>query len=301
MISISDIIISYHQAKAVLSPDVLVILLGPTASGKTKLAVELARHINGEIISADSRQVYRGMDIGTGKDLSEYQEIAYHGIDIVDPGEKYNVDRFKEDFFETYDSIIARGKQPILCGGTGSYIQSILQQHPYSSIPKSETTQQNYAHLDKEELLLQIHRIGLPDDYNLDRHSHKRLLRALEIVHYLQDNDITIPTQRTITNYVAFGLNPSVELRRQRITNRLKQRIQEGLIDEVQKLLINGVDKNTLVYYGLEYKYTCMYLDGEMSYDHYFDKLNTEIHRYAKRQMTYFRKMEKDNISIQWL
>lgn len=289
------------QAKGNLSPDLLIIILGPTASGKTKLAVQVAEAMKGEILSADSRQVYRGMDIGTGKDIKEYGSIPYHIIDIKDPGEKYNVNLFRQDFFTAYDHIRSRNTTPILCGGTGSYIQSILQDSPYSQIPKSTELQEQLAKLPKEELIANIRKRSIPKDLNIDFDSHKRLVRALEILLYLQENNPCLHPQRTVRQYLAFGINPPVQQRRESITKRLRKRIGEGLVDEVESLLANGLSHEDLLYYGLEYKYASLYLQGKLNIDGFFEKLNTEIHRYAKRQMTYFRKMEKDGVKIHWL
>lgn len=289
------------QAKEKLSPDFLIILLGPTASGKTGLAVDLATRIDGEIISADSRQVYKKMDIGTGKDLREYRDLPYHLINIKDPGEKYNVDLFRSDFFDVYDQIVTQRKQAILCGGTGSYIQSVLQERPYTQIPKDSHLQNALSLLGIDELRSRIHEIGIPEDLKVDFDNHKRLVRALEILLYLQRNPQPTKRQRIINNYRVFGLCPPLEQRRELITQRLHKRLEEGLIDEVSGLIENGMDPEDLIYYGLEYKYTTLYLQGILSYGEFFDKLNTEIHRYAKRQMTYFRKMEKDGIKIHWL
>lgn len=290
-----------NQAKGNLSPDLLLIILGPTASGKTKLAVTLAAELDGEIISADSRQVYRGMDIGTGKDLKEYRDIPYHLIDIKHPGQKYQVDLFRTDFFEAYDSILGAGKQPILCGGSGSYIQSVLQDRSYAQIPKDNNLQQELAQLSKEELISRISEIGIPKDLTIDLHSHKRLVRALEILLYLQQHPQALPSQRVVSHYLVFGLNPPVEQRRASITQRLRERLEQGLIREVEQLLNTGTSHENLIRFGLEYKYAALYLQGTLTYSEFFSKLNTEIHRYAKRQMTYFRKMEKDGIQIHWL
>lgn len=290
-----------HQAKEKLSPDLLIIILGPTASGKTKLAVELATQMGGEIISADSRQVYRGMDIGTGKDLEEYGDIPHHLIDIKKPGDKYNVDLFRADFFEAYDYIRSKNKQPILCGGSGSYIQSILHPHPYAQIPKDMDLQKKLSCLSKEDLLAQIRDIGIPKDFKIDFDSHKRLVRALEILLYLRHHPETLQPQRVIDHYLAFGLYPPLAQRRASITRRLQERVEQGLINEVENLIKMGVSHDDLIYYGLEYKYVSLYLQGSLTYPEFLDKLNTEIHRYAKRQMTYFRKMEKDGIEIHWL
>lgn len=290
-----------HQAKEKLSPDLLIIILGPTASGKTKLAVELARQIDGEIISADSRQVYRNMDIGTGKDLEEYREVPYHLINIKNPGDKYNVDLFRTDFFPAHDNIVNRQKHPILCGGSGSYIQAVLQERPYAQIPKNKNLQQKLSYLSKDELRTQIQKIGAPTDLQIDFDNHKRLVRALEILLYLQRHAKILQPQRVIHNYLAFGLCPPLEQRRASITHRLQMRLQKGLIEEVEGLMKMGLNYDDLIYYGLEYKYVALYLQGSLAYDQFVDKLGTEIHRYAKRQMTYFRKMEKDGIKIHWL
>ena len=296
--SINEII---HQAKEKLSPDLLIIILGPTASGKTKRAVELATQINGEIISADSRQVYRNMDIGTGKDLEEYRNIPYHLINIKNPGDKYNVDLFRQDFFKAYDHIINAQKQPILCGGSGSYIQSVLQYQSYAQVPKDSHLQKELSLLSEKELLTRIHTIGIPPDIQIDFHNHKRLVRALEILLYLQHHPQPQQPQRIVKNYRIFGICPPLEKRRASITQRLHTRLRQGLIDEVKFLMDNGTGHEDLIYYGLEYKYTTWYLQGLLTYAEFIEKLNTEIHRYAKRQMTYFRKMEKDGIKIQWL
>lgn len=291
-----------RQAREELSPDLLIIILGPTASGKTKLAVKLASEINGEIISADSRQVYRGMDIGTGKDLEEYLDIPHHLINIQNPGDKYNVDFFRSDFFEAYDHVVNHQKQPILCGGSGSYIQSVLQHSPYAQIPKNSYLQKELARLDKEQLIAAIQKTGVPQSLKIDFDNHKRLVRALEILLYLpQLQNQTLLPQRVVENYLVFGLAPPLERRRASITQRLKERLQRGLIEEVKELVEKGVSYNHLIYYGLEYKYVSLYLQGSLTYPEFFDKLNTEIHRYAKRQMTYFRKMEKNGIKIHWL
>ncbi|HLT86161.1 MAG TPA: tRNA (adenosine(37)-N6)-dimethylallyltransferase MiaA [Sphingobacterium sp.] len=290
-----------HQAKEKLSPDLLIIILGPTASGKTKLAVELAIQMDGEIISADSRQVYRNMDIGTGKDLEEYRNVPYHLINIKNPGDKYNADLFRTDFFQAYDNIVSRQKRSILCGGSGSYIQAILQERPYAQIPKDKDLQQKLSYLSKEELLAQIQEIGVPTNLKIDFDSHKRLVRALEILLYLQHHTETLHPQRVVHNYLVFGLCPPLEQRRASITYRLRERFQRGLIEEVKSLIKMGLNYDDLIYYGLEYKYVALYLQGLLTYDQLFDKLCTEIHRYAKRQMTYFRKMEKDGVKIHWL
>lgn len=279
----------------------LIIILGPTASGKTKLAVELAERIDAEIISVDSRQVYQGMDIGTGKDLSEYRNVPYHLIDILPPGAKYNISEFLEDFEEAYQSIKSRGKKVIACGGTGFYLQALLEKRPYTQIPVNAELRKALESNDKEYLLHQLEGLTIPIDLKVDKSSKKRIIRAIEIVDYLSNHpDLTLKSQAIYSAKVV-GLNPAVELRRSRISKRLFQRLEEGMIDEVKSLLANGTPYEDLEYYGLEYKYISLYLKGDLSYDEFVTKLETEIHRYAKRQMTYFRKMERDGIQIIWL
>lgn len=282
-------------------PEDLLIILGPTASGKTKLAVELAKPLQAEIISADSRQVYRHMNIGTGKDLKEYQEISYHLIDILHPGEKYNIDLFIKDFEQAYSEIIQRGKRVIVCGGTGFYIQNLLQSKPYTQIPINNHLRVELENKNKDELLAMLNQTALPDDFKVDTLSKKRMIRALEIGLFLHNNPEYDISKRPTYRYKIIGLNPPVELRRERITKRLYQRLEEGMIAEVQNLIKMGIAHEELEYYGLEYKYISYYLKGQLSYDDFVKKLETEIHRYAKRQMTYFRKMEKDGIGIEWL
>lgn len=282
-------------------PEDLLVILGPTASGKTKLAVQLARHLDAEIISADSRQVYRHMDIGTGKDLSEYQHIPYHLIDIVDPGEKYNIDRFLSDFDAAYDAIRSRGKRIVVCGGTGFYIQTLLQPQPFTQIPVDEGLRQRLSTKSTEELLAMLELLPIPQNFKVDSSTDKRLIRAIEICMYLDQHPSFVQKERRIYRYKVIGLNPSAEERRARITRRLHQRLEEGLVQEVEKLLAMGLSHENLEYYGLEYKYVSLFLKGKLSYDDFLTKLETEIHRFAKRQMTYFRKMEKDGIKIDWL
>ena len=299
--NIQELIESIHQAEEFLSPDFLLIILGPTASGKTKLAVQLAQAMNGEIISADSRQVYRRLDIGTGKDLIEYQDIPYHLIDIVEPLEKYNVDLFREDFQQAFIKILNRGKLPILCGGTGSYIQSLLQVQPYSQIPKDLELQAELSLLSKETLLERINEHSIPEDFNIDWNSHKRLVRALEILMYMKVHPKLDVADNAVKNFLILGLSPDRETRRGRIDKRLESRMEEGLLAEVEGLLAQGISHEQLQWFGLEYKYASLHLMGELTLEDFNEKLRTEIHRFAKRQMTYFRKMEKDGLKIHWI
>lgn len=296
-----DIVKHINRAKEKLSPDLLLILMGPTASGKTRLAVELAKALHGEIISADSRQVYQGLDIGTGKDLKEYDEIPYHLIDIVPPTAQYSVKEFVKDFDIAYQGIIGRGKLPILCGGTGSYVQTLLQPQPYSSIPKDDTFHVEHAALSKAELIEKVKAEEIPVDFQIDWQSPKRLIRALEIVRYLKINDQPAAIATKHYPYLIMALNPPLETRRSRIDKRLSARMEEGLIPEVQGLLESGLTHEQLQWFGLEYKYASYYLLGQLTLEEFHDKLRTEIHRFAKRQMTYFRKMEKDGLEIHWL
>ncbi|MBB2144977.1 tRNA (adenosine(37)-N6)-dimethylallyltransferase MiaA [Pedobacter sp. LMG 31464] len=282
----------------------LLIILGPTASGKTKLAVALADELNGEIISADSRQVFKDMDIGTGKDLNEYQlngkTIPYHLINIREAGEKYHVNAFKEDFYTAFSEISDRNKLPILCGGTGMYIHSILQNHEYTAIPVNEILRNEIQAFTKEQLQEKLNsyleKLRLHADYS----SSKRLIRAIEIADYLTHNELVQVVRPTI-NPILIGLQSDVETRRERIINRLNERLKTGLIEEVESLLAKGIDKEMLTFYGLEYKFITSYLTNEMDYATLKERLGTAICQFAKRQMTFFRKMEKDGVKIKWL
>ncbi|GAB2770995.1 tRNA (adenosine(37)-N6)-dimethylallyltransferase MiaA [Rhabdobacter roseus] len=284
----------------------LIVILGPTASGKTQLATRLAHRLGGEILSADSRQVYRGMDIGTGKDLDEYQVqgtlIPHHLIDILDAGEKYHVHRFQQDFGAALAAIRARGSTPIVCGGTGLYLDAVLRGHTYTGIPVDDALRQELEKYPTE--VLQARFEALPSAYSAlaDTSTRKRLLRALEIGTYLRQHP-EYPAQAKVPrpDALIYGLDPPVALRRQRISRRLHQRLQNGLIEEVQQLLQRGLAPEQLRYYGLEYKWVTDYCTGDLPYAPMIQRLETEIHRFAKRQMTFFRKMERDGLPIRWL
>ncbi|MEZ4904753.1 MAG: tRNA (adenosine(37)-N6)-dimethylallyltransferase MiaA [Spirosomataceae bacterium] len=283
----------------------LLVILGPTASGKTKLAAHLATHLDGEIISADSRQVYRGMSLGTGKDLEEYiingQSIPYHLIDIVEAGDAYNVYRFQQDFQTAYQEIKSRNRTPILCGGSGLYIEAVLKQHQFTAIPINEPLREILAQQTNEQLLQLFHET--PSDYKplADISTRKRLIRAIEMNTYLHHNPLPYFPSSTLHSAPIFGLILPVEVRRERITKRLHQRLKDGLIDEVQTLLNRGVAAEKLIYYGLEYKFITEYLLGTLDYHTMTERLNVAIHQFAKRQMTFFRKMERDGLVIEWL
>lgn len=278
----------------------VIVILGPTASGKTKVAVQLAQHIDAEIISADSRQIYRRMDIGTGKDLKEYQDILYHLIDIHEPGERYHLGNFIEDFHHAQQSILEKGKYTILCGGTGLYIQSVIQQNPYAQVPSTEGFKESLIEYSEDELRGRLRLYTHPEDFQIDYSTKKRMIRAIEILEFLKQNPDHIDQKRKVESIV-IGLNPSLETRRNGISQRLKQRLAEGFLREVENLLAEGLTHDQLQYYGLEYKYASLHLLGQLDHKAFIAKLETEIHRYAKRQMTYFRKMEKDGILIHWI
>lgn len=268
------------------------------------MATHLAYKINGEIISADSRQVYRGMSIGTGKDLDEYiinnQPISYHLIDNVEAGDSYNVHRFQQDFQQAYSSIQDRGRAPILCGGTGLYIEAVLKSHQFTAIPIDENLREMLAHFSNEELLEKFN--STPSAYTplADTSTRKRLIRAIEISLFLQSYPLSVIPFPSI-NYQVFGLDLPVEERRARITRRLHERLQNGMIEEVQGLLEQGISAEKLIYYGLEYKFITEYLLGSLAYGTMVECLNIAIHQFAKRQMTFFRKMERDGMKIYWL
>lgn len=286
----------------------LLILLGPTASGKTRLATQVARQLDGEIISADSRQVYRQMDIGTGKDLNEYfvdgQTVPYHLIDICEPGTQYNVNDFQHDFAEAYHSIVTKGHIPVVCGGTGFYIYALLKGHANDTVPVNEPLRAALEALSTESLRERFLQTQSSYHALADISTRKRLIRALEIADFLAtspNTEISFGSGSDRYEAIIFGLDPAVEVRRARISKRLDERLKQGLISEVQNLLNQGLNPESLIYYGLEYKYVTLYLTGALTYEEMHAKLETEIHRFAKRQMTFFRKMEKDGLVINWL
>ena len=277
----------------------LICVLGPTASGKTKYAVQLARELEGEILSGDSRQVYRGMDIGTGKDLADYGDVPYHLIDIVDAGTKYNIYQYQHDFEKAYQDILSRGKRPILCGGSGLYLEAATCGYYLPDVPADNELRAELAKLPTEELIAKYESMRTPHN-TTDYDTRQRLIRALEIAIYEESHPVTrtsfLPKH---TKYL--GISVSREVRNARIDARLKARLDEGMVDEVRRLLDSGIPADDLLYYGLEYKFLTLYLTGALSYDEMVEKLRIAIHQFAKRQMTWFRGMERRGIEIEWL
>lgn len=292
----------------------MITILGPTASGKTKLAVALAAAIDGEIISADSRQVYRGMDIGTGKDLADYQlpdgsVVPYHLVDICDAGEKYNLFRYQQDFQKAYDDITARGKEVVLCGGTGLYIEAVLKNYNLQRVPEDKALRASLEGKALDELTSMLEELKRKTGSNMhnktDVDSCKRAIRAIEIETYMLNNPNESRSESMSESKsqspLIFGTDISRELRRQRITQRLDARLEEGMVDEVKRILDSGVNSEDLIYYGLEYKFVTMFLIGELSYEEMRRQLEIAIHQFAKRQMTWFRGMEKRGLHINWI
>ena len=281
----------------------LITVLGPTATGKTLFASNLASKVNGEVISADSRQVYKNMDIGTGKDIDDYQvnntKIPYHLIDIVDAGTSYNVFEYQKDFLIAYNDINNRGKFPILCGGTGMYIEAVLKGYKLIKVPVNEDLRQELELKTNDELIIIFNKFKTPHNVS-DLNSKKRLIRAIEIEDYYTKNP-EIDTSYPDINSLIFGIKYEREIVKQRITHRLKSRLEHGMIDEVKSLLDKGISSDQLIYYGLEYKFVTNYLLGNLSYDEMFNKLNIAIHQFSKRQMTWFRRMERNGFQINWI
>ena len=281
----------------------LVTILGPTACGKTSLAVALAHRLQTAVISADSRQVYRSMDLGTGKDLDEYVyqgcEVPYRLIDIVDAGYKYNVFEFQRDFLKAFEELRGQGQLPVMCGGTGMYLESVLRGYHLVEVPENKELRESLADKSLEELTTilssykQLHN-------TTDVDTCKRAIRAIEIEEYYRVNDVNVRDFPEIKS-LNIGLDVSRELRRERITLRLHERLAEGMVDEVRGILDAGVAPEDLIYYGLEYKYLTLYVIGELTYNEMVSQLEIAIHQFAKRQMTYFRGMERRGVPIHWI
>ena len=286
----------------------MITILGPTASGKTNLATHLAARLNAEIISADSRQVYRGMDIGTGKDLADYvvdgHVIPYHLIDICEPGTKYNLFRYQQDFLDCYEDIRSRGALPILCGGTGLYIEAVLKGYSLSPVPQNPALRTELEGKNLDELtniLVDLKRRNHSVMHNkTDVDSCQRAIRAIEIETY----NLTKPTEERQCppiDSLIIGVDIDREERRRKITKRLKERLKAGMIDEVDGLLKRGIPADDLIYYGLEYKFVTEYIIGKLTYEEMFQQLEIAIHQFAKRQMTWFRGMERRGFTIHWV
>lgn len=281
----------------------LITILGPTASGKTPLAAALADRLGTEIISGDSRQVYRRMDLGTGKDLADYtvggRSIPYHLIDIVEPGYKYNVFEYQRDFLKAYESIVAKGKLPVLCGGTGMYIESILKGYRLLPVPENPELRASLEGKSLEELTQIL--AGYKKLHNsTDVDTAKRAIRAIEIEEYYKQQPLEYREFPLLESLIV-GVDIDRDLRREKITLRLKQRLDEGMVEEVRGLLAEGISAESLIYYGLEYKFLTQYVIGELTFDEMFQQLETAIHQFAKRQMTWFRGMERRGFTIHWL
>ena len=304
----------------------MITILGPTASGKTPLAAALAYEIGGEIISADSRQVYRRMDIGTGKDLADYTItnnrepitnncepitnncepiiVPYHLIDIVEPGTKYNLFQYQQDFYDAYRQIVERGNTPILCGGTGLYIEAVLKGYQLSPVPQNPELRQRLEGKTLEELTKMLVELKAKNGSTMhnktDVDSCQRAIRAIEIEEY----NLHTPTPKRELppiDSLIIGVDIDREARREKITRRLKTRLEEGMIDEVRGLLAEGIPAEDLIYYGLEYKFVTEYITGQLTYDEMFKRLEIAIHQFAKRQMTWFRGMERRGFTIYWI
>ena len=281
----------------------LITVLGPTASGKTRFAVQLADRLGAEIISGDSRQVYRRMDLGTGKDLDDYRigdrSVPYHLIDIVEPGTKYNVFEYQRDFLEAYNDIHRRGRKAVLCGGTGLYIESVLRAYRLSPVPQNPELRERLADKSLEELtaLLATYK-SLHNTTDVD--TAQRAIRAIEIEEYYRQTPLDrrpFPKIESLT----LGADVNREVRRERISQRLRKRLDEGMCGEVERLLAEGIKPEDLIYYGLEYKYVTLYVTGQITFDEMAQQLEIAIHQFAKRQMTWFRGMERRGTPILWI
>lgn len=281
-----------------------IAVVGPTASGKTSRAVTLARHFNGEILSADSRQIYRGMTIGTGKDLDEYGEVPYHLIDIREAGHKYNLHEYLTDFHQAYEDVLRRYRMPIICGGTGMYVENALRGVRLPEVPEDLEFRESLAGKSLEELsemLAQKKRLHNTTDID----TQKRAIRALEIQKYYEEHPeeaalAEVSVARPLDALV-IGIDIPRDERRAKISKRLKSRLEEGMVEEIKGLLDGGIPPEDLIYYGLEYKFVTLFVTGAMTFTEMFSSLETAIHQFAKRQMTWFRGMERRGLKINWL
>lgn len=282
----------------------MITILGPTASGKTPFAAALARRIGGEIISADSRQVYRRMDIGTGKDLDDYGEVPYHLIDIAEPGTKYNLFQYQHDFLKAYEDIRSRGVTPILCGGTGLYLEAVLKGYQLAPVPENKQLRASLEGKSLDELTQMLVELKRKNGTNMhnktDVDSAQRAIRAIEIELFNGENPQEGAQIPPIDSLI-IGVDIDREERRRKISRRLKQRLETGMVEEVKALLDSGIPADDLIYYGLEYKFVTEYIIGKTTYEEMYRSLEIAIHQFAKRQMTWFRGMERRGFTIHWI
>ncbi len=281
----------------------LITVLGPTAGGKTSFAAHLAKELNTEIISADSRQIYKGMDLGSGKDIDDYTvdgvNIPYHLIDILPAGEKYNVFRYQKDFFNVYQQVTAKGKTPILCGGTGLYLESVVKNYQLIDVPANPELRKNLEQYSLPELKEKLAQMKtLHNDTDTD--TKKRAIRAIEIETFILENPKVVPSYPKIDSIV-FGIKNPRDIERAKIRIRLEQRLDEGMVEEINNLIKSGVKAEDLIYYGLEYKYVTLYAIGQMSFNDMKEQLYIAICQFAKRQMTWYRRMERMGVYINWI
>ena len=306
--SISFLAVSETFCNFASMKQTMITILGPTASGKTPVAAALALRTGGEVISADSRQVYRRMDIGTGKDLTDYvvdgQHIPYHLIDIAEPGTKYNLFQYQQDFHNAYADICKRGKQPILCGGTGLYIEAVLKGYQLSPVPQNPPLRDSLASKSLDELTAMLVELKRKNGSNMHNHTDmdpvQRAIRAIEIETYNLEHP-TPERELPPVDSLIIGIDIDRNLRREKITRRLKARLEEGMVDEIRSLIEEGINPEDLIYYGLEYKFVTEYVVGNISYSEMFSQLEIAIHQFAKRQMTWFRGMERRGFNIHWI
>ena len=278
----------------------LLVILGTTASGKTRLAVELAQQLNGEVISADSRQVYRGLDIGSGKDLAEYEDVPYHLIDIVDPGYEYNIFQFQHDFIDAFKQINDAEKLPIMAGGSALYVDSILKGYRLIEVPEDPKLRQELSSYDHQALVDRLLKLKPQQHNTTDLIERERVIRAIEIA----EGEIKLPKSTNEfpkINPTIFAIEWPREVVKSRITARLKQRLAEGMVEEVKQLHQQGVSWQTLYFYGLEYRFIAEHLQGKLSYNDMFQKLNSAIHQFAKKQLTWLRRLERNGATVHWL
>lgn len=282
-----------------------IVVLGPTASGKTHLACQLAYELNGEIISADSRQVYKHLDIGTGKDLNEYRvnekEIPHHLINIIEPQEQFYLHQFTVELKKSFDLICSKNKTPIICGGTGLYLDALRKDFSFTQIKENESLREKLEHLSKEELSARLKKYPSHLTGHIDLNSKKRIIRGIEIAEHFTKNGMALKQIELPYRPYYIGIDVDVELRKKQISERLALRLNQGLIEEVEKLLSSGITHERLQFFGLEYKFISLYLQNKLNKEELFTQLETAIFQFSKRQMTWFRKMEKEGVKINWV